>query len=150
MKFDLRLYVLIAGVDPLRIYLYHEGLARFATESYVVPNKDNIEDVCMHLTNYAINKESDKFIFNEDENDMSVGHKRSITSVFKLMEENGVDIEQLKKKIHQMIVKTMISGLSHLKFQYRSCQLDNFRSDMCFEILGFDVILNEELEPFLL
>lgn len=50
-----------------------------------MPNKDNIEDVCMHLTNYAINKESDKFIFNEDSNDMSIGHKRSITSVFKLM-----------------------------------------------------------------
>ena len=49
-----------------------------------------------------------------------------------------------------MIIKTMISGLSHLRFQYRSCQLDNYRSDMCFEILGFDVIFNEDLEPFLL
>ncbi len=39
----------------------------------------------MHLTNYAINKESDKFIFNEDDKDMSVGHKRSISAVFKLM-----------------------------------------------------------------
>lgn len=49
-----------------------------------------------------------------------------------------------------MIVKTMISGLSHLRFQYRSCQFDNYRGDMCFEILGFDVMFNEELEPFLL
>lgn len=44
----------------------------------------------------------------------------------------------------------MISGLSHLRFQYRSCQLDNYRSDMCFEILGFDVILSEDLEPYIL
>lgn len=31
-----------------------------------MPNKDNMEDICMHLTNYAINKDSDKFVFNSD------------------------------------------------------------------------------------
>lgn len=58
LKFDLRIYVLVAGVDPLKLFVYHQGLARFATETYVAPNKDNMDDICMHLTNYAINKES--------------------------------------------------------------------------------------------
>ena len=34
LKFDLRIYVLIMGFDPLRIFIYDEGLGRFATAKY--------------------------------------------------------------------------------------------------------------------
>jgi tubulin polyglutamylase TTLL6/13 len=61
LKFDLRIYVLITGVSPLRCFIYKEGLARFATEEYAGPNGTNLNALCMHLTNYAINKEADDF-----------------------------------------------------------------------------------------
>lgn len=61
MKFDLRLYVLVVGIDPLRVYLSNEGLARLCTKNYEEVDDMNIDDTTMHLTNYAINKHSTKF-----------------------------------------------------------------------------------------
>ena len=61
-KYDLRLYVFINGINPLRIYIYKDGLARFATEKYKLPNDKNIDNLFMHLTNYSINKGSKDFM----------------------------------------------------------------------------------------
>ena len=78
----MRLYVLLAGLNPMRIFLYNDGLARFATVPYEPAAKKNLGNLMMHLTNYSINKHSKDFIFNTTAEDMNVGHKRSIKCVF--------------------------------------------------------------------
>ena len=62
LKFDLRLYVLLFGVDPLRIFIYKDGLTRLATETYKGTNTKYLSNLCMHLTNYAVNKKNSNFI----------------------------------------------------------------------------------------
>lgn len=59
-KFDFRIYVLITTVvEPLTIFLYHDGLVRLASEKY---NKNrNIQDLYVHLTNYSLNKKNNNF-----------------------------------------------------------------------------------------
>ena len=87
LKFDLRIYVLITGVNPLRAFITKEGLARFATDKYESPMGANLSNMQMHLTNYAINKESGGFIFNHDPNKDDVGHKRSLKAILKLVDD---------------------------------------------------------------
>lgn len=102
--------MLVAGCDPLRIYVYREGLARLATEEYIPPNNRNLQDMCMHLTNYAINKNSPNFIFNNDQNDFSQGHKRSYTYLLNYLKEMGEDVEKLQNEIHDIFIKTLCCG----------------------------------------
>jgi len=44
LKFDLRLYILLAGCDPLRIFVFEDGLVRLCTEKYEAPTKSNVQD----------------------------------------------------------------------------------------------------------
>ena len=53
-KFDLRVYVLITCVEPLRVHIYRDGLVRLSTQEYVDPTPENVKDLYMHLTNYSV------------------------------------------------------------------------------------------------
>lgn len=150
LKFDLRIYVLVTGCSPLRLFVHKEGLARFATEKYIKPNTNNCWNMCMHLTNYAINKSNPKFVYNNDEKKDNVGHKRSLKSTFEYMEKQGVDTDELWNKIEDIIIKTLCSVQPILSHHYKSCQPDDFSNSMCFEILGFDIILDSNLTPYVL
>jgi hypothetical protein len=66
LKFDLRIYVGITCFNPLRIYVFENGLARFATNEYSNLNSSgmsgsstaNMDNLLAHLTNYSLNKHS--------------------------------------------------------------------------------------------
>ena len=108
-KFDLRIYVLVTNVQPLRVFIHKDGLGRFATEKYKLKAFNN---PFIHLTNYAINKDNANFTADEAG---ETGHKRSLHAVWKDIEreslENGYhfDIELLHQQINDIIVKTLIS-----------------------------------------
>ncbi|MFO0000351.1 MAG: hypothetical protein ACK559_04415, partial [bacterium] len=72
----MRVYVVVTSVDPLRVYLFKDGLVRLCTEPYVAPTAKNLSQTRMHLTNYAINKGSANFVFNNDADKTDVGNKR--------------------------------------------------------------------------
>lgn len=58
-KFDMRIYALCTSYQPLTIYLYRSGFARFAHDRYDNSDLDNlcryVLKIDKHLTNVAIN-----------------------------------------------------------------------------------------------
>ncbi|XP_004693060.2 PREDICTED: neugrin [Condylura cristata] len=146
-KFDMRIYVLITSCDPLRIFMYEEGLARFATTPYVEPSHSNLDDVCMHLTNYAVNKHNENFV-----RDAAVGSKRKLSTLNAWLGERSYDARELWRNIEDIIIKTVISAHSVLRHNYRTCFPQYLSGGICacFEILGFDILLDHKMKPWLL
>eukprot|EP00826_Nyctotherus_ovalis_P001209 TRINITY_DN10164_c0_g2_i1.p1 TRINITY_DN10164_c0_g2~~TRINITY_DN10164_c0_g2_i1.p1 ORF type:complete len:459 (-),score=120.87 TRINITY_DN10164_c0_g2_i1:15-1391(-) len=150
LKFDLRVYVLVYGCDPLRIYVFKEGLARFSTENYSKPTKLNIQNQYIHLTNYAINKKSKNFVFNSNAENPEVGHKRSLSFIWNYIDTHGGDSSLLRANISDIVVKTLCAVQPQLSRCLHSCQPTCFSNSMCFEVLGFDILVDDALKPWLL
>ena len=49
-----------------------------------------------------------------------------------------------------VIIKTLLAAHPILKHNYRSCFPNHNRGSACFEILGFDVLLDHKLKPWLI
>eukprot|EP01064_Diplonema_japonicum_P014118 TRINITY_DN21646_c0_g1_i1.p1 TRINITY_DN21646_c0_g1~~TRINITY_DN21646_c0_g1_i1.p1 ORF type:complete len:837 (+),score=132.38 TRINITY_DN21646_c0_g1_i1:65-2512(+) len=150
LKFDLRVYVLVLCVDPLKIYVFDEGLARFATNKYVPLDANNIRDAYMHLTNYSLNKDSSNFVPNTDATQQDVGSKRNLKSIRDWLTANGHDATEAWKGINSLVVNTMLALQPSLQINLEAISKPADDAYKCFQILGFDVMFDEKLKPWLL
>ena len=93
------MYVVISGIDPIDAYISEEGIARFCTANYKKPDTLNIKNQYMHLTNYSLNKQNDKFKFSgSDFSELNTfASKQLLTNVFKKLQSKGVDVTGIQQ-----------------------------------------------------
>ncbi|KAM5325438.1 LOW QUALITY PROTEIN: tubulin monoglutamylase TTLL4 [Glossophaga mutica] len=144
-KFDLRIYVYVTSYDPLRIYLFSDGLVRFASCKYS-PSMKSLGNKFMHLTNYSVNKKNAEYQANADETACQ-GHKWALKALWSYLSQKGVNSDAIWEKIKDVVVKTIISSepyvTSLLKMYVQ-------RPYSCHELFGFDIMLDENLKPWVL
>ncbi len=148
-KFDLRLYVLVTSVAPLRAHLCREGLVRLATTPYVAPTSKNLAKATMHLTNYSLNKRSKDFDHGSADADgrsglgLDQGSKRAMSATLATLARSGAlrDPDGTWDAITHLVRRTLVS---------MQPALDGGRDGQCFQIFGFDVLLNADGAPTLL
>lgn len=145
-KFDLRLYALVTSINPLRVYLYDNGLVRFASVKYS-SDLTTLVDRYMHLTNYSINKLSSMYTSNEDAGACQ-GHKWTLKALWAyLQKEKGVNVGKLWANMVDLVIKTMISGESSITELSKAHLASRYCS---YELFGIDILLDEGLKPWLL
>ena len=173
-KYDLRIYVLVISFSPLRIYLYNNGLTRFATEDY---KRSDFDNVFIHLTNYSINKNNLKYKPNQDltnlelqknnntnknligeeneeneeyEEDYEFEENYSKWSLFELrhfFRKMGKEkiFEKIWKQVEDIVIKTILSVADDY---YKEISLNKINS--LFELYGFDIMIDEKFKAWLI
>ncbi|MCJ8736680.1 hypothetical protein PDJAM_G00015270 [Pangasius djambal] len=145
-KFDVRLYVLVTSYDPVIIYVYEEGLTRFATVKYDHAVK-NIKNQFMHLTNYSVNKKSSDYVSCDDPEVEDYGNKWSMSAMLRYLKQEGKDTTLLMGQIEDLIIKAVLSAELQIA---TACKMFVPHRNNCFELYGFDVLIDSNLKPWLL
>ena len=177
-KFDLRIYVVVTSYDPLRIYVYEDGLVRFASSPYPTAlggdqaasqtqstaegsdgakaqTKLQLSKKTAHLTNFSINKKNKaEFITPTDGEDADENQKASkwtLTSVKEYFARNQLDWAGTWTRIEDVIIKTILCAEPDVVQNTRRlfpASVPTVKN--CFELYGFDVLLRKDLTPVLM
>ncbi|ELU04904.1 hypothetical protein CAPTEDRAFT_72974, partial [Capitella teleta] len=133
-KFDLRIYVLVPSFHPLVVYIYDEGLARFGTEKF---DLGDIGNMFAHLTNTSINKHSPNYIVDKER--VGPGCKWTLAQLRSYLRQINVDDRLIFSRIVNVVLLTLFTQVDLAPKSYN-----------CFELYGFDIMVDENFKPWLL
>ena len=131
-KFDIRCFVLVDS--NLNVFFCKEGHLKGCSEYYDL-NKTN---KFIHITNYSFQKNS--FNFEKFE----IGNEISYTDFKKYLKKEGIPLQKFDDMINQM------KFLIKLSFKAVKDKLKKIDPVLCFEIFGYDFILDKDFKPWIL
>mmetsp|Transcript_12148 Transcript_12148/g.18348 ORF Transcript_12148/g.18348 Transcript_12148/m.18348 type:complete len:420 (-) Transcript_12148:183-1442(-) len=132
-KFDLRMYALVTSFSPLKVYIYRRGFARFTNARYSSRMEDIYDDF-MHLTNVAIQKTAENY-------DERTGGKMELQALkLHIMSKYGMERTDALFWEMQMIMIRALLAVQQIMIHDKHC----------FELYGYDLIIDADLRPWLL
>ena len=136
--------MLVTSFEPLKIYLFSEGLVRLATVPYTT-SKSSLKQRFVHLTNYSVNKKADSYqknnqtTTNEEQEPDAPESKLSFAQLRKEFEGEGADFDATWERIKDVIIKTVLSVENPIVTSMAS---GSKHKTSCFEVFGFDILID--------
>lgn len=135
-KYVLRLYVLIASLEPLRVYLYRQGFAKLASEPW---DPDDADNPYSQLTNPDINALNTRAEVPVEFIDLD--RYRA------WLREQGHNDATLFARIEDLINLTTIAAADAMRSRTAAVGAD---PRGCYELLGLDCLIDDTLKPWIL
>ncbi|WP_434986557.1 PqqD family peptide modification chaperone [Vreelandella zhaodongensis] len=135
-KYVLRLYMLIASIDPLRVYLYDQGFAKLASDPW---DPDDVDNPFSQLTNPDINA------LNVD-TEIPVEFI-DLERYRHWLREQGHNDNALFSQLRDLAALTALSGVDAMRMRSVESSAD---PQGCYELIGLDCIIDDQLNPWIL
>lgn len=133
-KFDMRLYIFVRSYQPLTIYMHRGGFCRFSMSRYS-SDKNKLNDLGSHLTNVAVQKHSGSAAYKRTGAKWDVNNLKSY-----LLATIGVEtVNRLFSDIEDIVINSLLS-----------VQKVMINDKHCFELYGYDVLIDTDYKPWLL
>ncbi|XP_014280496.1 probable tubulin polyglutamylase TTLL9 isoform X1 [Halyomorpha halys] len=133
-KFDLRLYVLVQSFSPLKVWVNREGFARMSGTTY---DLSELKDNYIHLTNASLQL-NEKCVTLDNHKQGQKWHIRKLREM--LTARHGwVVVENLVQQLGHIILTSLFSVQKNINQNRHS-----------FELFGYDILLDDKLNPWLL
>jgi tetratricopeptide (TPR) repeat protein len=146
-KGHLRIYGLVADTDPLRAYVYSDGIVRFAPEPYDV-SPDGLENVHKHITNTALHRGHPELKISDDPAQENFGNLWSVRAFLDRLQADGLDRGRIWRDIRSVVsgFLTMVAEDGLFTRQNQAGPRRAFSS----KLFGLDVLIDAEGKPWLI
>jgi D-alanine-D-alanine ligase-like ATP-grasp enzyme len=107
----------------------------------------------MHLTNFTLNKMSENYIAPDEDflEGKDQGSKRLMSSVLKVLEEEGYDTDEIWEKIKDTVKKCVITIEPYLLNYYRqNVSKKHVDDSKVFHIIGMDVLIDKKSNAWIM
>ena len=74
-------------------------------------------------------------------------HSRTLQALWNYLRDRGVNVETIKASLRDIVIKTLLSVTPVLTEMKKSNVSSRYS---CYELFGFDVLLDSDLKPWLL
>mmetsp|Transcript_9318 Transcript_9318/g.16349 ORF Transcript_9318/g.16349 Transcript_9318/m.16349 type:complete len:608 (+) Transcript_9318:115-1938(+) len=135
-KWDMRTYVLVSSISPLRMYMYRDGLIRFASSKYEKDAKAGGKATSF-LTNTSVNKKAGVAV-----EDLTW----PFPQVYTYLQGTGIDPDMLVERIERAVVQVLLSAEPAFVKQFKKLH-NEYTCVNCYQLLGVDVIVDDDNVP---